>query len=187
MSRNAKIALIVVAALAVICLGVCGAGFIVFQRFGQQFANPQNAQKVGSEIADYTLPEGYSEIMGMDVLVYKMVMIGPEGRTNGNGMAFILMGMNTPTVNREQMQQQMQQAFQRQYNQTGTMHVVGQENVNIRGSDTSLTIAESDSTPALRQAVGTFQGKNGLVILMVMGAKAAWNDALMRQFLSSIK
>ena len=192
MSRNAKIALIVVGALVVICLGVCGVGFIGLQRFGSQFGNPQNAQKVGSEIADYTLPEGYSELMGVDVLIYKMVMIAPSSKSNGQGMAFMLMGMNTPTANQEQMQQQMQQAFQQQYGKTGTTHVVGQENVMIRGNQTSLTIAGTDSSTGraqatIRQAIGTFQGKNGLVILMVMGSKAAWDDTLMREFLSLVK
>lgn len=188
MSRNAKIALIVVGTLVVICLGVCGAGFFFFQQFGQQAVNPDNAHRIGTEIADYTLPVGYVEQGGMDLLVYKMVFITAQGGNSSDSMVIMLMNTNAGSANRDELERQMQQSFQQQFNSSGgTTHVVGTEQVTIRGQETTLTIAETDASRPLKQVVGTFDGKNGLVILMVMGDKGNWNDTLFKDFVASIQ
>ena len=70
--------------------------------------------------------------------------------------------------------EEMQQSFQQQFGRSGSqMQVVGQESVTIRGQPVTMTLAENDASPKLRQAVGTFKGKNGLVIVMVMGTAPA--------------
>jgi hypothetical protein len=189
MSRNTKIALIVVSALAVICLGVCGALFLLLPRVTQNIVSqkPADAKRVGAEIADYTLPAGYTEVMGMNMLVYKMVAIAPE-RDSSDAMIFMLMGTNASGASQADMERQMQQSFQQQFGRSGSrMQVVGQERVTIRGQEVTMTIAENDTAPKLRQAIGTFEGKNGLVIVMAMGAAANWDNALMREFLGSIR
>lgn len=189
MSRNAKIALIVLGTLVVICLGVCGAGYFFFQQFGSQVANPDNAHRIGTEIADYTLPQGYVEQGGVDLLVYKMVFITSQGGNSRDSMVIMLMNTNAGgAANRDEMERQMQQSFQQQFNRNGgTTRVVGTEQVTIRGQETTLTIAESDASRPVKQVVGTFDGKNGLVILMVIGDKANWNDTLVKDFIASIQ
>lgn len=189
MSRNTKIALLVVGALTVICLGVCGIGIVLLPRLTGNIVSqkPADAKRVGADIADYTLPAGYTEVMGMNMLVYKMVAIAPEGETH-DGMIFMLMGTNASGASQAEMERQMQQSFQQQFGRSGSqMQVVGQESITIRNQQVTMTIAENDAAPKLRQAIGTFEGKNGLVIVMVMGAAANWDDALMREFLGSIR
>lgn len=189
MSRNTKIGLVVVGALAVICVGICGIGFLLLPRVTENIVSqkPADAKRVGADIADYTLPAGYTEVMGMNMLVYKMVALAPEGETH-NGMIFMLMGTNASGASPAEMERQMQQSFQQQFGRSGSqMQAVGQERVTIRGQEVTMTIAENDASPKLRQAIGTFEGKNGLVIVMVMGAAANWDNALMREFLGSIR
>jgi hypothetical protein len=189
MSRNTKIALIVVGSLSVICIGVCAIAFLVLPRIAGNVVSqdPASAKRVAAGIAEYTLPDGYAEIVGMDLLVYKMTVIGPQNRPD-DGMIFMLMGTNTATGNRGEMQRQMQQAFQQQYGRGGSaMEVVGQEPVKIRGQEVTLTIAENDAEPHLRQAIGAFDGKNGLVVVMAMGDASSWDNALLHQFLESIQ
>ena len=192
MSRNAKIALVIIGTLAVICIGICGIGYFLLPRLAQNIVSqkPEDAHRVGAEIAAYTLPNGYHELMGMNLLVYKMVVIAPErDQQLRNGMAFMLMGTSFAGANQAEMERQMQQSFQQQYGRSGsTMKYVGTETVTIRGKDVTLTIAESEgNTSRLRQAIGTFDGKNGMVIVMVMGDPDEWDDALMREFLGSIQ
>lgn len=189
MSRNAKIALILVGSLLVICLGLCVVGFLVLPRITESVVatNPGSAGNVGAEIADYTLPPGYQEQMGMNLLIYQLVVLAPESGPN-DGMVIMLMGTRTPGVSRAQMEQQMQQSFQQQFNRsTGGMRVVGEEHFMIRGEDTTFTITESENPPRFRQAVGTFEGKNGLVVMMMMGSADQWDTELMRNFISSIQ
>lgn len=188
MSRNSKIALIVVGSLVVVCLGVCAIGYLLLPRFAESIVSttPGGAGGVGDEIADYTVPTGYTEQMGMNLLIYQMVVLAPESRAD-DSMLFMLMGTRTPGVSRAQMEQQMRQSFQQQFNRSGGgMRVVGEEHFTIRGEDTVFTIAESENSPRMRQAIGTFQGKNGLVVVMIMGDATGWDDALMREFLGSI-
>ena len=189
MSRNSKIALIIVGALVVMCLGICATGYFLLPRLTNNIVsqNPQDAKRIGAEIAEYTLPAGYTESFGMNMLVYKLVGITPEN-FNGDGMMFMLMGTNSAGASQAEMERQMQQAFQQQYGKAGSrMEVMGQERVNIRGQSVTLTIAENDASPRLRQAIGTFEGKNGLVIVMAMGAADTWDNALLREFLESIR
>ncbi len=189
MSRNAKIALIVIGSLAVVCVAVCAAGFFLLPTLARNLVsdNPANAKQVASEIADYTLPPGYAERMGMNFLVYKMVMIAPE-QDASSGMFIMLMGTQAAGVDQADMERQMQQSFQQQFGRNGSrMEVVGQERVTIRGKETTITIAESDASPKMRQAIGAFEGKNGLVVVMLMGSANDWDDGLMREFLSSIR
>ncbi len=189
MGRNTKIALIVIGALAVICLGICGAGFVLLPRLAENVVSqkPEDAKQVGAQIADYTLPDGYTEAMGMNFLVYKMVAIAPANNA-ANGMVFMLMGTNAAGVSQDEMERQMQQSFQQQYGKSGsTMSVVGQERVTIRDQAVTMTVAENDASPKLRQAIGTFNGKNGMVVVMVMGTADEWDNDLMRSFLESIR
>lgn len=189
MSRNAKIALILVGSLLVICLGLCVVGLLVVPRVAESVlaTSPTSAGSVGTEIADYTVPPGYQEQMGMNLLVYQMVVLAPESGAD-SGMVIMLMGTRMPGASRAQMEQQMQQSFQQQFNHSaGGMRVVGQEHFSIRGKDTTFTITESENSPRFRQAVGTFEGKNGLVVLMMMGSADTWDTELMRNFISSIQ
>lgn len=189
MSRNTKIALVVVASLTVICLGLCGAGVLLLPRLAGNVVSqqPADARRIAGDIADYTLPPGYSEVMGMNMLVYKMVAIAPQDMSR-DGMIFMLMGTNAGGTSHEEMERQMQQSFQQQFGRSGSqMQVVGQERVTIRDQGVTMTIAENDASPKMRQAVGTFEGKNGLVIVMAMGAADRWDNALMRDFLGSIR
>lgn len=189
MSRNAKIALIVLGTLSIICLGICGAGYLLLPRLAENIVsqNPEDSKRIGASIADYTLPENYTEVMGMNFLVYKLVGIAPTSGA-GNGMVFMLMGTSATGVSQAEMERQMQQSFQQQFGRSGSrMEVVGQERVTIRGQAVNLTIAENDSSPKLRQAIGTFNGKNGMVVVMVMGSPAQWDTQLIRDFLGSIQ
>jgi hypothetical protein len=189
MSRNTKIALLVAGTLTVICLGMCGTVALLLPRLAGNVVSqqPADAKRVAADIADYTLPPGYAEVMGLNMLVYKMVAIAPQDKAR-DGMIFMLMGTNQGGMDQAEMQRQMQQSFQQQFGRSGSqMQVVGRERVTIRDREVILTIAENDSPPKMRQAVGTFQGKNGLVIVMVMGAADTWDTALMHEFVGSIR
>lgn len=188
MSRNTKIALGIGGALVILCLGVCALGVILLPRFTQNAIarDATSAKRIAANIADYTLPPGYAEAAGMDFLIYQMVIIAPSGGS-GQGMSFILMGTRAGAANQEEMQRQMQQSFQQQFGRAGSsMQVVGQKHVTIRGQDVVMTIAENDASH-LRQAIGAFNGKNGTVMVMVMGDSPGWNDEVMQSFLESIQ
>lgn len=187
MSRNTKIVLLVVGAVTTLCVGLCVIIFLLVPRLAERAfsRSPQQARAVGAQIASYRVPPGYQETMGMDLFTTKMVAIAP---IQGRGMIFILMSASAPGVNRKEMEQQLRQAFQQQFQRSaGNMQYVGEQMLTIRGQQVPFTITESSSGGGLRQAIGGFSGERGFILLMATASQAEWNDALLTEFAGSIQ
>ncbi len=194
MSRNTKIVLLIVSSLLLMCACVCIAGILLMPRIMSNavagLATPANreaqAKRVGAQIADYTVPAGYAEEMGMDLFFEKIVALAP---TDEHGPMIMLLQVNSPTVSREQLEEQMRQAFANQFTGAGVYEPAGEHTVTIKGQPTTLTVSESSdtSTYAMRQAQGVFQGKGGIVMVMVTGKVEEWNWKPVDDFFASIK
>ena len=188
MTRNQKILLVVAGTLLVSCALLCiGAAFVLPRLLEDRVAqDPAQAKKVGAQIAEYTLPSGYEEQFGMDLAVTQMVVIAPR---NDRGPVIMLMQYGAGNTSREEVEQQMRLVFQNRF-QPGMsgFRQVGEQTVTIKGQPTALIISESSTDRgALRQAVGTFTGKGGLVSFMAMGTVQEWDQALLEEFLRSIR
>jgi hypothetical protein len=196
MSRGVKIALVVV----VILLGACCIGgaalYFISQRVVSQAVtdDPAKAATLGHEIVDYSLPDGYRELGGMNALVFQMVFIGTGSKT-GDSMFIMLMQIPAEAnMDQEEMQRQMTQAMQQQgQGRNLQTHVVGTQTATIKGQPVTLTVSEgtvtegNDAGTVFRQVIGVFPGKNGTAMLMVMGKKDTWDQATLDSFLASIK
>ncbi len=194
MSRGVKITLIVVAVVLVVCcLGAIVASLIVGRFAGQAFTtDPNRARQVGHEIADYTLPAGYSEQAGMNMAGIRMVVIAQHAQTqSADEMAIIMMqfpaSLNlSPEEMERQIGQQMERQFQRGNEQ---MQVVGTQPATIKGQTVTLTVSEGTGSSGVthRQVTGVFPGKDGTAMLMAFGAKDTWNQQALDNFLASIR
>jgi hypothetical protein len=62
------------------------------------------------------------------------------------------------------------------------------QDATIRDQPTTLRILEGEDEEGnpVRQVLGGFNGKNGLVTLIIVGDIATWDQVLVDQFLSSI-
>lgn len=187
MSRNTKIILWIVLPLLASCILLCIAAVVLVPRAMQNAVSmdPAKAKEVAAQIADYDLPRGYQEQMGMDFFTMQTVMLG---RADKRGSMITLMQFKMAGVSREQMEQQMRQSFQNQYQGSGTMKYVGERTVAIKDQPTVLTISEStESRTNLRQATGVFTGKGGMVMVMIMGSPSDWDWRMLEDFLGSIR
>ena len=196
MSKGVKIALVVV----VILLGLCCMGGAAFYFISQRVVSqavtddPTKAATLGHEIVDYSLPDGYRELGGMNALVFKMVFIGAESGT-ADSMFIMLMQIPTgTTMDQEEMQRQMTDAMQKQgQGRNVKMHVVGTQTATIKGKPVTLTVSEGEVTEGndagtlFRQVIGVFPAKDGTAMLMAMGKKDTWDQATLDSFLASIK
>jgi hypothetical protein len=197
MSRNMKIVLAVVGVVVLVgCLGVLAVGFMG-ARFAQQAIDPAKARAVAAQIADYELPAGYREIMGLDFVGTKMVMVGPEGMmtatsSNGvpQGMVIMLSQLPPGSGSAEQMQAQMVAAMgQRGGLGSATMKPGEKVDATIRGQPVTLLRSEGtakDGT-AVRMLSGAFEGKGGPAMLIVFGGTDHWDDAQVTAFLESMR
>ncbi len=187
MSKNTKIILTIAGGILLLCVLACVVILLLMPAFAKNMVStsPAQAQQVGQQIADYTVPPGYRET-GMDLFFEKLVMISP---TNQSGPDIMLLQVNT--TSRAQAEQQMRQALEQQFarQSSGTFHQVEDHAVTLKGESSTLSVSENDATGRLtmRQAFGTFKGKGGTAVVMFMGGVSDWDWKLVDDFCASIR
>jgi hypothetical protein len=177
----------------VFCLCAIGALVFVFGRVGQQIkqgmkTDPAAAAQSAHAIADYELPAGYQEQVAMDLLVYTTVIIGPQPGSS-SGQPIIMLAQFKAGGDRQQMEQQMRQAFEQQSGQRGAqMKVVETRKMTIRGEEVEVITLEgsSDTGGIMRQVITTFPGKDGTAMLMIVGDIQHWDKEAIDKFIESI-
>lgn len=195
-NKNTKWIWIGLGGAALFCLcAVVVAGFVI-NRVGQQVkegfkTDPESAANAAHEIVDsYELPEGYSEQMAMNIMLYSFVMIAPDPSNIGNGGPIIMLAQFQAGVDQEQMEQQLRQSFEQQAGNRGMdMRLVEVKKATIRGDETEIAIYEgSDQNGnSARQLITTFPGKNGNAMLMIMGDAREWDQDMIDDFIESIR
>lgn len=192
MSRGLRTALILLA-IALFCCCVTGLGvtWLGTRLAGHAFiTNPARVKAVGSQIADYDVPSGYTEMFAMDMMGVKLVAIGPSSVPADFMMVMLMEFPPGMGVSQGEMERQVEQALARQTGLANAdMTSVGQEETTIRGEPVTLTVREgvTDRGETLRQVTGLFEGKGGPAILMISGDVAAWDQAVVDDFIASIR
>lgn len=183
-------------AAALFCLCAVGVAALLFLGMGRQVmkgmkTTPEDASKAAHAIADYDLPEGYQERVAMNFFVYSMVMIGPDSSSSSSSAArpVIMLAQFRSVANQQQMEEQIRRSFEQQTGRRGLkMEIVDVKKMTIRGEEVEVTTYEgTDSNDfVLRQLITTFPGKDGIAMLMIMGAAQYWDNEEINTFIESI-
>jgi hypothetical protein len=191
-NRNLLIGIGAVAALC-ICAAVVSA--LVLREAGSRVMktlkrDPAEVSKVGEQIADYSVPDGYEQQMAMSLLSYKFVVIG---RASGQwGMLIMLAqfeGTGMQASDQEAFEEQMQRSFEQQSGRRGiNMRVVEVKQMPIRGEEATVKVSEGtdQSGITLRQLMTVFPGKEGVAMVMIEGSENEWDQEVVDEFLQSI-
>lgn len=177
------------------CLCAVVAAVLVFRQAGRQLSNgfktdPGSAAEAAHQITDYDLPPGYQEQMAMDLIFYSLVIIGPEDNGPTTQPVIMLAQFNQQGMNRQQMEQQVRQSFEQQVGQRGAdMQLVETKKMEIRGEEAEVSIYEGTDAKGyvMRQLLASFPGKDGTGMLMIMGSPSGWDDALVNDFIDSLR
>jgi hypothetical protein len=197
MNQTTKTVLIILGSLLVLC--ACTTAILLgtgLWSFGKvvQFAdqstteNPQEVAQIASEIADFSVPKGFSAQYGMKIAKFSMVQY-----TTRKEDTYIFLTQFPPetSINMDEMLREIRNGARNPnspwYNMDTTL--VEQKPVSIRGEETTLSISEgmSDQGVLYRMANATFQGKgDGPVLLMVVSPADQWNETMVADFIASI-
>jgi hypothetical protein len=197
MNKTTKIILGVLAGVCFICLVLCIVGYFGLGVLGKSFMNstliedPQKIRAIASDMVDYELPAAYREQMVMNMVFMKMLFLAPENMDlNGPAIVIAQVSSNLGGMSEEQMQAQVQQNAEQNFNRDGaSAHLVDQHFVAIRNQDVMLYVYEGvdkNGIPIRENITTFFEGKNGKLMLMIMGYIEAWNQADIDAFISSI-
>lgn len=192
MSTAFKIILGLVAGIVVLCLVAAVAGVALFGLGGRVLANsletnPEKVTSVGSSIADYTLPDEFSSAFAAQLAGFSTV-----GYTSSDGHSHIYL-MQIPQsfmLDEDTIQRQLQQAVPTdQYSRPDRMAVVDRQVASIRGQDVPVVISEGTNHDgqAYRELNALFQGKNGQALVNISAPTDRWDQALVDDFLASIR
>jgi hypothetical protein len=188
MSRETKLALGIVAGVLLLCLCIGGVTVIGFGWFGQKAVqsmtdSPAEVAEIAGDIVDYELPAGYQARFGMSLLGLKMAAFGSSEIESQ--MIMLMQFPENFGGNQAEMEEQMRQALERQTGRrNGNMQTIDQIAVTIRDQEVILTVSEGNG---LRQMTGVFQGKEGLVMLMISGLIQEWDQAAIDAFIASLR
>jgi hypothetical protein len=193
MSTSTKRILIVIGGAALFCLvavAIAAAGlFFLFNRVKSGVASkPAEARKMAQEMIDYQLPDGYSEQLGMDLFVYRMVMIDAHGSLLRPQI--LLAQFQRRDTDPQEMARQLEQAAQQQISRNGVvLKLVETRTVTIRGQQVPLAVSEGSDKGGIvfRRWLTAFKGKSGSVLVLVQGWVNGWDDVALNAFLASIK
>lgn len=200
MSKGTKVALGIVGGLLILCSVLGIGGFLLLKTFGEQVGgnlitdDPKEVAAEARSIVDYRLPPGYEEQGLMNIIFYRMLMLGPKtGIETNNSRPMIIVvefgdefgGLDETT--QDQMQQSMENAAQQG---DVSLQLVSSQEWIMR--DQSVIVSEFTGKDgqgnAVRQVITSpFEGKNGILMIMIMGTEDGWSAAEVDSFLRSIR
>lgn len=197
MNNTTKTILIIAGTLVVLCActasilfatGLWSVGQIVNWADTSTTRDLYEVADMASEVAVFTLPEGFSSPYGMHF--GEITSIGFASRSN-NTHILITQFPQGSIVNTDEMLKMISKYSVEQDSRWADTHttIIQEKPVTIRGQETTLTISEGTSSDgtAYRTATATFQGKGGPALVMIAGPLDEWDLEMVETFIASIQ
>ena len=197
MDKSTKTALIIIGVVlllaAVTSTSILATGLWAFGRFinrAEQTVSESHevAVRVGSEIADYEVPEGFDS--PFSVHFGDVIMIGYKS-TSENSHILLAQFPNETSINVDEMLRIISEGSTDPtsiwYNTETTL--VEQYPVTIRGQECTLNINEGTSSEGMkyRSAIATFNGRSGPSLVLIASPVDEWDIEMIQSFLASIQ
>jgi hypothetical protein len=182
----------ILAGLVLICVCAGVGAFLMFRSTGQILANsfetdPAKVGEVSAEIADYTLPAGFSQSYATSLVDFSMVAHTGE---DGNSHIYFFQMPAGVKLDQAEIERQMRQTIQNEKGyQRVKMQVVDRQAATIRGQDVELVVSEgiNHTGDAYREVSGLFQGKGGQALVVVSHPVESWDWETVNDFIASIQ
>ena len=155
-------------------------------------ADPAKAKRVGAQIADYTLPPGHREQLGVDLWAAQMVVITPDvfntDVNHSDGYIIDLLATKLP-IDSAQLEKQMLEGLLAQTKAQGlSLQKTSERTVTIHGKPVTMNVLEdSPAHPLIRAASGGFRGRDGQTFVQIISQANLWNWTTVETFLRSLQ
>ena len=191
MNRTIKIILGLAAGITVLCLIVSVAGLFLFRSAGKALTgtlqtDAATTAEIASQIADYELPARYESAATVHLAGYNLV-----GYTGADEHSHIYLAQadSSTGLTMEEIQRHIRQTSDEEEDQMVDVKIVDTVQATIRGQEVNLVISEglNHDGDVFRQVSGLFEGRGGPAVVIVSGPTATWNQALVDEFIASIR
>ncbi len=191
MTRKTKKLIAILAVLFMACVCCGGIALVSAWSLNRAFVTePDKAKALGQEIADYTLPEGYSEVFGMQLMGMELVAIAKNLNTPSSMLIMMMKVPDTGNIDQTVLEKQIESTLQRQLSfQQLDLTLDDVETRTVNGEEVALTFCKgTDAAGAdYRQMSTLFHSSKGQVLMVVQGTKAEWDQAALDAILDSIR
>jgi hypothetical protein len=197
MDKTTKTILIIIGSLLLIC--VCGAsllfvtglwsvGNIVRWADTNTSEEPQEVVRIGSEIADFSVPEGFGSPYGMHFGEITSVGYASQSKDTHILLTQFPEGTHVDVDEMLKLISQYSSDPHIRWYDTQTA-LIEEKPVTIRGQETTLSISEGASSDGVtyRSATATFQGRGGPSLLLIAGPLDEWDIEMVEAFIASIQ
>ena len=197
MDKTTKTILIVVGSLLLVCAcaatAIFATGLWSFGRFvswadESVSENPQVAVRVGSEIADFEVPDAFTS--AYTVHFGDLSVVGYETQSGNSHILFAQFPDGTHIDVDEMLRKISERSGDPRSIWYGTETTqIEEKTVTIRGQETTLSIAEGTTSEGItyRTATATFQGANGPALVMVASPIEEWDTEMVESLIASIE
>jgi hypothetical protein len=197
MDKTTKTILIVIGSVLLVCgcitAGIFATGlwsFISVVNFVDESVSesPEVAVRVGSEIADFEVPEGYGSPYSIH---FENVTVVAYQSSSEKSHLLLAQFPEGTSINVEEMLKTIEAGSGEPnsiwYNTETTL--VEQRPVTICGQEIMLNISEGTSSNGVvfRTATATFEGRGGPSLVMIAGPVDEWDDEMVEAFIESIQ
>ncbi len=187
-----RVKLIAAAASVLLMACVCCGGLALMGIWSVDRAmvtDPQQASTLGAKIASYTLPAGYSEVFGMQLMGMEMVAISHNPPQPDEMLIFLIKVPESDAIDPNTLQKQIEGALQQQSSfQQLKLTLDDMETRTVNGLDVTLTYrkGENSSGTPYRQMSALFNTDTGRVLLLAQGSAEKWDRQALDALLDSI-
>ena len=197
MDKSTKTILIIIGSILLVCacvtVGIFATGLWSFNQFVNFVdrgvsESPQEAVRLGSEIADFEVPEGFGSPYSIH---FEDVTIVAYKSENEQSHLLLAQFPEGTSINVEEMLKEIEAGsgdpHSLWYNTETT--IIEQETVTIRGQECTLNISEGTSRDGVefRMATAKFEGRGGPSLVMIAGPMDEWDAEMAEEFIASIQ
>lgn len=197
MDKTTKTVLIVIGVIVVLCACAVVAVFVTglwtfntIARVSEQSVSgiPQEVVRVGADIADFEVPEGFGSPYGVHFGEVFMLVYTSQSERSHILLAQFPEGAG---MDAEEMLRQLEGSPgnpDRIWFRSET-ELIEQRPITIRGEQTALSIHEGTSSEGAtyRMAIAPFPGRGGPALAMVVAPVDEWDIAAVEEFFASIQ
>jgi hypothetical protein len=172
-----KMLLIAITALVAATIFACGAGLPMTN------GNP-DVSGTASQIADFTLPAGYSPEFAGRLGDYTAVSYSP-----GDGHSHLYLIQSRKAEDQQKLSEMLTSLVPGSIDWQSRMTVIESRSATIRGEDANVVISDGVNSAGqqYRQITAGFQGKGGPALLVIEEPLTRWNQETVDAFLASFK
>lgn len=185
--RQDKTRIIIIGAVifVILCLVACGVVYFSLRKAASSIVktDPEQTKKLASQIADYDLPAGYQELLGIELA--GMTFVGFVNETSGEAI-YLAQSPFEGTLGIEDV---MQRIAESNPGNPVTWTPADVKTYPIRGEDSAITIYHGTAQDGQEYTAwgGKFNGKGGEAIVVIYGPAETWEDSNAEDFISSLR